>query len=96
MTCKCKAAVVAAYQEGAKNAEQRMRGLFAELYQVLGALDAPENVLDQVSAAANGDQLPHETLLPFFVEPAPDEIHSAREAMDYAMDQHNKRKQEAS
>lgn len=42
--------------------------LLAELYQVLGALDAPGNVLDQVSAAMQGKRLPHETLLPFLPE----------------------------
>lgn len=39
--------------------------LLAELYQILGVLDAPARVLDQVSAAVNGDPLPYDTLLPF-------------------------------
>jgi len=34
-------------------------------FGVLGALDAPEDVLDQVCAAVEGDPLPHSTLLPF-------------------------------
>lgn len=42
--------------------------LLAELYQVLGALDAPAKVLDQVFAAAQGNRLPHATLLPFFLD----------------------------
>ncbi|WP_225007752.1 hypothetical protein [Pseudomonas aeruginosa] len=45
-----------------------LRKFSAEAYQVLGALDAPENVLDNASDAANGVPLRHETLLPFFVE----------------------------
>ena len=40
--------------------------LLSELYQVLGALDASSEVLDQVSAAIGGKPLPHETLLPYF------------------------------
>ncbi|MFP6860625.1 hypothetical protein [Pseudomonas sp.] len=39
--------------------------LLSELYQILGALDAPEMVLDQVLAAAEGGSLPYPTLLPF-------------------------------
>jgi hypothetical protein len=35
------------------------------LYVIFGALDAPEAVLDQVLAAAEGDSLPYSTLLPF-------------------------------
>ncbi|HEP9999337.1 TPA: hypothetical protein VDW59_001686 [Pseudomonas aeruginosa] len=45
-----------------------LRRFAAEVYQVLGALDAPENVLDNASDAANGVPLRHETLLPFFAE----------------------------
>ncbi|MDA3170277.1 hypothetical protein JR315_28910 [Pseudomonas aeruginosa] len=47
---------------------EHMRRFAAEAYQVLGALDAPENVLDNASDAANGVPLRHETLLPFFAE----------------------------
>ncbi|WP_185832045.1 ead/Ea22-like family protein [Pseudomonas aeruginosa] len=50
----------------AENGE--LRKFSAEAYQVLGALDAPENVLDNASDAANGVPLRHETLLPFFAE----------------------------
>ncbi|AXK39326.1 hypothetical protein [Crenobacter cavernae] len=39
--------------------------LVCELYQVLGALDAPQAVLDQVWAAIEGEPLPHATRLPF-------------------------------
>lgn len=42
--------------------------LLCELYQILGALDADDKVLDQVSAAIRGDELPYDTLLPYFVE----------------------------
>jgi hypothetical protein len=54
---------------------EKLQGLVAELYQVLGALDAPEHVLDQVSAASLGEPLPHDSLLPFVIDaddkPAP-------------------------
>lgn len=42
--------------------------LFSELYQILGALDAPAAVLDQVLAAANGETIPVTSLLPFTPE----------------------------
>ncbi|WP_225007557.1 hypothetical protein [Pseudomonas aeruginosa] len=51
-----------------KAENEALRKFSAEAYQVLGALDAPENVLDNASDAANGVPLRHETLLPFFVE----------------------------
>ncbi len=38
-----------------------LRKFSAEAYQVLGALDAPENVLDNASDAANGVPLRHES-----------------------------------
>lgn len=48
-----------------------MKELLSELYQVLGELDAPAKVLDQVAAAIAGQPLPHATLLPFAVETLP-------------------------
>ena len=45
--------------------KKQYRDLLGELYQVLGALDAPAHVLDQVLAAAERRKLPHKTLLPF-------------------------------
>lgn len=42
--------------------------LMCQLYQILGALDAPANVLDNVSAAMHGETLPHGELLPFVVD----------------------------
>lgn len=47
---------------------EHLRRFAAEAYQVLGALDAPENVLDNASDAANGVPLRHGTLLPFFAD----------------------------
>jgi predicted transcriptional regulator len=44
---------------------EQLENLLGELYLVLGALDAPEAVLDQVIAALEGGPLPHESLLPF-------------------------------
>ncbi|MBF3132128.1 ead/Ea22-like family protein, partial [Pseudomonas aeruginosa] len=51
-----------------KAEKEALRKFAAEAYQVLGALDAPENVLNNASDAASGDPLRHETLLPFFAE----------------------------
>lgn len=45
----------------------QLENLLGELYQVLGALNAPEAVLDQVIAALEGGPLPHESLLPFAI-----------------------------
>ncbi|RON06240.1 hypothetical protein [Pseudomonas brassicacearum] len=42
--------------------------LLSELYVILGALDAPEDVLDQVFAAVEGCPLPYSTLLPFEIK----------------------------
>lgn len=36
-----------------------------ELYVILGAIDAPAAVLDQVLAAVEGEELPYSTLIPF-------------------------------
>lgn len=44
---------------------QARANLMCELYVILGALDAPAAVLDQVLAAVEGDELPYSTLLPF-------------------------------
>lgn len=46
--------------------EQRdqLRIVCAEAYQMAGALGAPTAALDNLSAAAAGEQLPHETFLP--------------------------------
>ncbi|MGQ9951183.1 hypothetical protein ACUS6I_20770 [Pseudomonas aeruginosa] len=55
-------------KERIKAENDALRKFSAEAYQVLGALDAPENVLDNASDAANGVPLRHETLLPFFAE----------------------------
>ncbi|MFU7297274.1 ead/Ea22-like family protein [Pseudomonas aeruginosa] len=54
--------------DGLKAENEALRRFAAEVYQVLGALDAPENVLDNASDAANGVPLRHETLLPFFAD----------------------------
>ena len=53
--------------EQASAAQSAHHNLLGELYQVLGALDAPDNVLDNVSAAIHDEPLPHATLLPFVV-----------------------------
>ncbi|MGY2441381.1 hypothetical protein [Pseudomonas sp. SDO52101_S400] len=48
-----------------------LENLHAEVYQVLGALDASEQVLDKVSAAANSEPIPEIELLPYTAPPAP-------------------------
>lgn len=45
----------------------QLRAVCAEAYQLAGALDAPVEALDNLSAAANGNPLPHETFLPVAV-----------------------------
>lgn len=42
----------------------QLREVCAEAYQFAGAYDAPVEVLDNLSAAANGWPLPHESFLP--------------------------------
>lgn len=42
----------------------RLRTVCAEAYQFAGAYDAPVEVLDNLSAAANGWPLPHDSFLP--------------------------------
>jgi hypothetical protein len=41
------------------------RTLFAELYQICGALGCNAKILDNLSAASRGLKPPHKTLLPF-------------------------------
>lgn len=55
----------------------RLRNLCAEMYQVAGTLGADARVLDTLSAAANGQPLPHGTLLPYA---APVEARATQEA----------------
>lgn len=56
------------------------RELFAELYQILGALGASEAVLDQVLAASQGEPLPHASLLPYAAG-QPDTVKVPRELL---------------
>lgn len=46
------------------NERDQLRSVCAEAYQLAAALNAPVEALDNLSAAANGEQLPHATLLP--------------------------------
>jgi hypothetical protein len=51
--------------EGVLVAEiERLQRVCAEAYQFAGAADAPVRVLDNLRAAAEGRDLPHETMLP--------------------------------
>lgn len=47
------------------NEALRLRAVCAEAYQLAGVINAPTKVLDNLSAAANGEPLPHESFLPF-------------------------------
>ena len=59
---------------GARKAESKVQALEArvkvlqrvcgEAYQLAGAVGAPVEALDNLSAAANGEPIPHETFLP--------------------------------
>jgi hypothetical protein len=53
----------------------------AEAYQFAGALGAPERVLDNLSAAAEGQPLPHESMLPVTAEEC-DAIGELRSKLD--------------
>lgn len=43
---------------------ERLQSVCAEAYQFAGSVDAPVRVLDSLSAAAQGRDLPHESMLP--------------------------------
>ena len=45
-----------------------LRKVCAEAYQMAGALGAPVKALDNLSAAASGKPIPHETFLPVWSE----------------------------
>lgn len=44
-----------------------LKNLCAEMYQVVGAIEGGdfEKAMDNLAAASNGEELPHETILPF-------------------------------
>jgi hypothetical protein len=57
----------------ASNVELRRRiddleRVCAEAYQFAGAVGAPERVLDNLSAGADGQPIPHESILPVTAE----------------------------
>jgi hypothetical protein len=47
---------------------ERLRSVCAEAYQFAGEVGAPVRVLDNLWAAAQGEPLPHETVLPVSVD----------------------------
>jgi hypothetical protein len=47
---------------------ERLRAVCAEAYQFAGAVGAPERVLDNLAAAADGQPLPHASVLPVSAE----------------------------
>ena len=49
----------------ASDDRQAKANLLSELYVILGALDAPVAVLDQMVAEVEGEELPYSTLIPF-------------------------------
>lgn len=57
------------FDDGERVANPTLQGkadteLLSELYVILAALDAPTAVLDQVSAAIEGAELPYPTIIP--------------------------------
>lgn len=66
-----------------------LTGLCAELYQVLGALDAPEHILDKVSAAANGEAIPAIDLLPFVPATHSEDGREVAEVVGYLLSKGN-------
>lgn len=63
-----------------------LRSVCAEAYQMAGALDAPVEVLDNLSAAANGEDLPHETFLPVASHDLIAEVERLRESLKWAVE----------
>ena len=51
-------------REGLRAEVERLRRVCAEAYQFAGEVGAPERVLDNLAAAAEGRPLPHESFLP--------------------------------
>lgn len=47
---------------------ERLEQVCAEVYQFAGAVGAPARVLDNLSAAADGHPIPHESILPVTAE----------------------------
>jgi hypothetical protein len=47
---------------------ERLRTVCAEAYQFAGEVGAPERVLDNLAAAADGRSLPHDSFLPVSIE----------------------------
>ena len=47
---------------------ETLEAVCAEAYQLAGAIGAPVKALDNLSAAANGDAIPHESFLPIASE----------------------------
>lgn len=50
--------------EALRTEVERLRQVCAEAYQFAGEVGAPERVLDNLAAAAEGTALPHRTFLP--------------------------------
>lgn len=63
----------------AERERDALRLVCAEAYQMAGALGASVEALDNLSAAANGQPLPHETFLPALSEES--EIEKERDAL---------------
>jgi len=47
---------------------EELERVCAEAYQFAGTVGAPERVLDNLSAAAEGQAIPHESILPITAE----------------------------
>ena len=51
--------------EAMETENAKLRGVCADAYQLVGAVGGPVEALDNLSAAANGEPIPHDTFLPF-------------------------------
>ena len=58
----------------------KLRGVCADAYQLVGAVGGPVEALDNLSAAANGEPIPHDTFLPFRECDCLSELKELREA----------------
>lgn len=66
-----------------------LRYVCAEAYQMAGACGASVEAMDNLSAAANGEPLPHATFLPAI---PPDDVVKVIKAADFAAEKHRKQR----
>jgi hypothetical protein len=60
---------------------EQLEHVCGEAYQFAGTVGAPERILDNLAAAANGDPIPHESVLPVTAEEC-NEVRSLRDRLE--------------